>query len=137
MANSNNTNNSNTSSVPNQIDADNLYGLRPNTGCLQGTCPANTIYTGTYIPSLQEIAAYNTSAPNVGTINPNSMQQNQSYYNSNAMQNEMNGNEQILPSQMIPDTPATTLDYGATMGTTVREDLDMGISDYANPNYLM
>lgn len=141
-------NNQNTTSdIPTQINADNLYGLNnANTGCLSGSCPQNTLTNlGAYIPSLQEIASYNLSAPNVSTINPNSMQQNQSYAGNNSVQQsqmmqpmvnnnqQFTGNEQILPSQVLPSTPATSIDYGATMGTAVREDLGMGITDFANP----
>ena len=138
MAN-NNTTTSN--GYANQIDAANLYGLKTNTGCLQGTCPPNTLNMGYYIPSLAEIAAYNQSAPPIANvINPNSMQQNQSSLQTQPSmqprpqtQTPLTGNEQIMPSQNIPETPATTLDYGATMGTTVREDLGMSITDIANP----
>ena len=33
------------------------YGLQPNTGCLQGTCPPDILESGSgyYIPSLQEL----------------------------------------------------------------------------------
>lgn len=138
----NSENNMNQHGIPNQINADNLYGLSTgnqiNTGCLQGTCPANTIDMGYYIPSLQEIAAYNTSAPSIGEINPNSMQQNQSYANSQTVGQQATGQNNIQQNsnqaaQPMQSTPATTLNYGATMGTTVREDLGMGITDIANP----
>ncbi len=146
MANSDNYTNQNV--APNQIDADNLYGLQggpqKDTDCLQGSCPSNTINMGYYIPSLQEIAAYNTSAPNIGTINPNSMQQNTSHANNQATRPQTDNNNtmmqqtnQQMSNQVIPSTPATTLDYGATMGTTMRADLGMGISDIANPKILM
>ncbi len=126
--------------IPTQIDADNLYGINPSPDCLQGSCPANTVNTGFYIPSLQEIAAYNTSAPPIGTINPNSMQQNQSTpQNQPSRPNQMNqadiaftASDEVSTTQR-PDTPSTVLNYGATMGTTVREDLGMSITDIANP----
>lgn len=140
MANSDKTPNN---TLPNQIDADNLYGLDSSNGCMQGNCVANTINTGYYIPSLQEIAAYNLGAPSVGYMNPNSMQQNQSHAgNRPPLQpqtqeaNVNNGNtipEGTVTSEPLPDTPATVLNYGATMGTTVREDLGMSITDFANP----
>lgn len=132
-------------SIPNQIDADNLYGLDSSRDCLQGKCVSNTINTGYYIPSLAEIAAYNQSAPPIGNvINPNSMQQNQSHAGNNRtdlqQQTQQPTNapantipENIITSQELPETPATVLNYGATMGTTVREDLGMSITDIAHP----
>jgi hypothetical protein len=132
------TENRQTNAIANQINADNLYGLQSNSGCLQGTCPPNTINTGYYIPSLQEIASYNQSAPPIGVINPNSMQENQS-----SLQNQPIGpanqntsqvaGEQLTAYQELPETPATVMNYGATMGSTVREDLGMSVTDYANP----
>lgn len=125
--------------LPNQIDADNLYGLDSSNGCLQGNCVPNTINTGYYIPSLQEIASYNLSAPSIGYMNPNSMQQNQSYAGSRPdlqpPTTEANNNlpQGTVTSEPLPETPATVLNYGATMGTTVREDLGMSITDFANP----
>ena len=121
-----NTNNLNTNSLPNQINADSLYGLQGSTECLQGDCHPNTIDTGSYVPSLQEIAAYNTSAPNIAEISSESIQQNGNQITATDI-------EQINPSQTIQSTPATTFNYGATMSTNMRQDLGMGITDFANP----
>lgn len=145
MANSDNSQNN---TLQNQIDADNLYGLNTNANpsCIQGSCPANTVNTGFYIPSIEEIASYNPSAPSISSINPNSMQQNRSHQqgsnqsantNMQMLQNKNAGGNSptdgVASSQELPNTPATVLNYGATMGTTVREDLGMGITDIANP----
>lgn len=144
MDNSDKTKNN---TLQNQIDADNLYGLGSTSGCMQGQCPPNTINTGYYIPSLAEIAAYNLSAPSIGYMNPNSMQQNQSYAgNRPALQPQTQQqisasasnegtmvSEQITATEELPQTPATVLNYGATMGTTVRQDLGMSITDIVNP----
>lgn len=141
--------NTQVNSSTNQIDADNLYGLNnpnpnlTNQSCALGTCPPNSIDLGYYIPSLAEIASYNLSAPAIGYMNQNSMQQNQSYdHTSQSMSSPIQqtpaaGNsvatQEVITSQELPDTPATVLNYGATMATSVRQDLGMGIADVANP----
>lgn len=147
--------------IPNEINPNNLYdgqGQQANTGCLQGSCPRNTIDTGYYIPSLTEIASYNPYAPNIGTQRPqNDISQNPNIrpapgvsnmanmptnntsnmqntpMNNNNMQMPYNGNEQYYNNMPLPATPATTQMNGATMSTIVREDLNMPITDFANP----
>lgn len=102
------------------------YGISQD-GCnLQG-CVPNVVNQERYIiPSVEQIAAYHnqqigrtgTSSPITtgGTTTPQSAQEN------------VSGNQNVVPS-----TPATTFDYGATIQQPLENSLLEGITDIQHP----
>ena len=142
MANSNNvptnspiTNNQSQSNQSSMINPNQAYGLQQNTGCLQGTCPPEVLGAGSgyYIPSLQEIASYNRYEPT--QYAPITKYQGELHEIPAVAELEAIDANQPPLSQNTLQTPATTLNYGATMGPLMQRNLDMDkqISDYSNP----
>lgn len=114
------------------------YGIQQNETCnLQG-CVPNVITQEKYvIPSFEQIAEYNRE----------SLYQNTPIKNNNAMaQNAQSGVSQTVSNQMttqqnttgtsenppgVPETPATTFNYGATLSSSAQ--MSAGITDFQNP----
>lgn len=109
------------------------YGLQPNTGCLEGTCPPEFLDSGSgyYIPSLQEIASYNRIAP-TQYAPINRYQGDLEKIPPVAELEKIDSTQPPLPSDTLL-TPTTTMNYGATMGPLMQNNLDMQITDYTNP----
>lgn len=102
-----------------------FYGINGDVCSAQG-CVPNVVNQEQYtIPSLQEIASYNNQiirgegVGNSPAVSAETAQQN--------MQNGMSG------QNMIPSTPATTFNYGATIDENLQNEMTDGITDIRNP----
>lgn len=152
----------NTTPIANTINPEHLYGLDTKPSCLNNACPANTADVGYYIPSIEQIIRHNPGAPSVSppvmqtdsvkSNNNPSLQQAEIAYEEGGSTseeqpeniNKYSGNLQNIPFieglkkidtsvPVLPQTPATTANKGATLATPIRENLGMSMSDYAYP----
>lgn len=105
----------------NQLNAGEYYGIGQQDGCTNQGCVPNTITQEQLdrysIPSISDIAAYNRAV-----IVDSNLPGAQSGAGSQATGMNANG---------VPDTPATVLNYGATIDSDLQGDL--GITDLKNP----
>lgn len=151
-----------TTPIPNQINPEHLYGLDRNKACLNNSCPVNTADIGYYIPAIDEIMRHNPGAPSIAhpvmaeevqktNDNPSLEQAEIAYEEGGSTSeeepeniNRYRGNLQNIPFieglkkidtsvPVLPATPATTANQGATIATPIRENLGMSMSDYQYP----
>ena len=103
------------------------YGF-PSGGCTQQGCVPNVVNQEKYtIPSVEQIAAYhNQQIGRTGTSSPTTTD------TGTATQPSMQ--ENVRSSQnVVPSTPATTFDYGATIQLPLESSLMDGITDIQHP----
>ena len=111
------------------------YGIGEGQSCnLQG-CVPNVITQSKYvIPSIEEVAEYNRQS--LYNRNQNNMQnavtptQSENQQNASAIAQTMPQNAE---SQTIQETPATVLDYGATLDSNRLNAMGTGVTDFQNP----
>lgn len=119
-------------STQNQFDANEAYGLNESIGCQGGNCPQNSLNQGYNIPSLQEIAAYNQMTSPQQTSAQNQYQGNLQQVPAVSELENIDATQPPLPPTTT-QTPATTLDYGETINTTMQNNLGTAITDILNP----
>ncbi len=104
----------------NQLNAGAYYGLNNPGACGSQGCVSNTLdIEGFTIPSIGEIAAYNNAI----------------LYDSNQPSNGSSGQNvaQTGNNEPMQQTPATVLDYGATIENGLSENMGFEITDINNP----
>lgn len=136
MANQNTGNASNNmmqtkSIIPNEafnttLNPGDFYGF-PAGGCTQQGCVPNVVNQERYmIPSVEQIAAYhNQQIGRTGTSSPTSPS---GTTGQQGVQENVSSNQNVVPS-----TPATTFDYGATIQQQLESTLMDGITDIQHP----
>lgn len=94
------------------------YGMDDGQTCNFQGCVPNVVSTDR-LPSITEVAKYNQQSTNSMMNQPITSQSNTSTSNQSG----------------IPQTPATTFDYGATLGSSIQNTLNYGdgITDIQNP----
>lgn len=114
----------------NQLNAGEYYGIPQQDGCTNQGCVPNTVNQERFnIPSISEIAAYNRA-----TIYDQNQQDAQNTQSAMpAQQNNAASGTNMAVNQGIPDTPATVLNYGATIEEGLQNDMGIGITDVQNP----
>lgn len=102
------------------------YGF-PSGGCTQQGCVPNVVNQEKYmIPSVEQIAAYhNQQIGRTGTSSPTTPS---GTTEQQGVQENVSGNQNVVPS-----TPATTFDYGATIQQPLESSLMDGITDIQHP----
>ena len=102
------------------------YGF-PSVGCTQQGCVPNVVNQEKYmIPSVEQIAAYhNQQIGRTGTSSPTTPS---GTTEQQGVQENVSGNQNVVPS-----TPATTFDYGATIQQPLESSLMDGITDIQHP----
>lgn len=102
------------------------YGF-PSGGCTQQGCVPNVVNQEKYmIPSVEQIAAYhNQQIGRTGTASPTTPS---GTTEQQGVQENVSGNQNVVPS-----TPATTFDYGATIQQPLESSLMDGITDIQHP----
>lgn len=153
MANNSNNNNQNMIQDPEQstnsfipytafnthlnqgLNPGDYYGVGEGQTCnLQG-CVPNVIAQEKYvIPSLEQVAEYNRESlygnmQNTNTA-PNASTQSANKQNAAAVAQSMPQNPD---NQGIQSTPATVLDYGATIDSNQLNAMGTGVTDFQNP----
>lgn len=98
------------------------YGF-PSVGCTQQGCVPNVVNQEKYmIPSVEQIAAYhNQQIGRTGTSSPTAASGSTALQ---GLQENVSSNQNVVPS-----TPATTFDYGATLESSLMD----GITDIQHP----
>lgn len=137
MANQNTGNNmmQTNSIIPNEafnttlnqgLNPGDYYGF-PSGSCTQQGCVPNVVNQERYmIPSVEQIAAYhNQQIGRTGTSSPTTPS---GTTEQQGMQENVSGNQNVVPS-----TPATTFDYGATIQQPLESSLMDGITDIQHP----
>lgn len=101
------------------------YGFSSD-GCNQQGCVPNVVNQERYmIPSVEQIAAYhNAQIGRTGTSSPTTT----GTATQPGIQENVSGNQNVVPS-----TPATTFDYGATIQQPLESSLMDGITDIQHP----
>lgn len=102
------------------------YGF-PSGGCTQQGCVPNVVNQERYmIPSVEQIAAYhNQQIGRTGTSSPTTPSGTTEHQ---GVQENVSSNQNVVPS-----TPATTFDYGATIQQPLESNLMDGITDIQHP----
>lgn len=138
---SNNQNNNTTSPVPqpqnsysNQFDAGQYYQIGESNNCQFQDCVLDAVDQDRfYFPTIADIAAYNLSTI-YGPGNTQNM--NMPRPRTNSPTNQPIGNASLSDAG-VPDTPATVLDYGATIDSNLQQNMMLanadGITDIRNP----
>lgn len=147
MATNNNSNQMNTnrtqSNTPvpqpqnnysNQFDARQYYNIGEGNNCQFQDCVLDTVDQDRfYFPTIADIAAYNLSTI-YGPGNTQNM--NMQRPRTSSPTDEPIGNASITDDG-VPQTPATVLDYGATIDSSLQQNMMMsntnGITDIRNP----
>ena len=137
MANQNTGNNmmQTNSIIPNEafnttlnqgLNPGDYYGF-PSGSCTQQGCVPNVVNQEKYmIPSVEQIAAYhNQQIGRTGTSSPTTPS---GTTEQQGVQENVSGNQNVVPS-----TPATTFDYGATIQQPLESSLMNGITDIQHP----
>lgn len=122
----------------NQLNASDYYGIGRN-GCTNQGCVSNVVNRELYtIPALTDIAAYNRAViydQNQQQQLQNNLQATQEAERQETQQSSNTTNEvtSVPLTGDVPDTPATVLNYGATMDNGLQNDMGVAITDYNNP----
>ncbi len=136
MANSNNHQNFTPASMPNnnfnnQLDIATYYGIDTQDGCNGQGCVPNVVNRDEFLlPSIQEIADFSLSNiynQPIGTNSPITTE------TAGQVSARTDSSASTLP-EGIPETPATVLNYGATIDSGIQGSMGMNqITDIQNP----
>lgn len=136
MSNNNHHINFTPASMPNnnfnnQLDIAAYYGIDNSDGCNGQGCVPNVVNREEFLlPSIQEIADYSLSSiynQPIGTNSPISTE------TASQISSRTNAVASTLP-EGIPETPATVLNYGATIDSGIQSSMGMNqITDIQNP----
>lgn len=109
-----------------ELNPGDYYGF-PSGSCTQQGCVPNVVNQERYmIPSVEQIAAYhNQQIGRTGTSSPTTPS---GTTEQQGVQENVSGNQNVVPS-----TPATTFDYGATIQQPLESSLMDGITDIQHP----
>lgn len=131
MNNTNTHSTNNNSTAQNQMNVNDIYGLGVATECIGGGCVEKAVSDlASNLPSLQEIASYNQSV-----ITGRSPANEYSDLNRAPGVREVESldrTQQPLPQDTL-QTPATTMQSGATLDSGLKNDMGMQITDFTNP----
>lgn len=109
-----------------ELNPGDYYGF-PSGSCTQQGCVPNVVNQERYmIPSVEQIAAYHNQQ--IGRTGASSPTTPSGTTEQQGVQENVSGNQNVVPS-----TPATTFDYGATIQQPLESSLMDGITDIQHP----